>query len=214
MSQNESRHMYDGVISNVGFFEQQRNILAASKSYFGLFNIVLQYVAVRCSMLQCVAVFFPRHTSPSLTPCCSVWSCCSALQGVAVCCSVLQCIAVCCSVLQCVAVCCNVVMSYQILASLHSCTMGCCKTLQHIATHCSTLQHTAAHGNMLSYQILASSSNNAIVCSFGATPDKSMSSASLHSVLQCVAVCCSVLQCVAVCCSVLQCVAVSFNVLQ
>jgi len=29
-----------------------------------------------------------------------------------------------------------------------------------------------------------------------------------HSVLQCVAVCCSVLQCVAVCCSVLQCVAV------
>ena len=30
-----------------------------------------------------------------------------------------------------------------------------------------------------------------------------------HSVLQCVAVCCSVLQCVAVCCSVLQCVAVS-----
>ena len=29
-----------------------------------------------------------------------------------------------------------------------------------------------------------------------------------HTVLQCVAVCCSVLQCVAVCCSVLQCVAV------
>jgi len=28
-----------------------------------------------------------------------------------------------------------------------------------------------------------------------------------HSVLQCVAVCCSVLRCVAVCCTVLQCVA-------
>jgi len=34
-------------------------------------------------MLQCVAV------------------CCSVLQCVAVCCSVLQCVAVCCSVLQC-----------------------------------------------------------------------------------------------------------------
>jgi len=36
----------------------------------------------------------------------------------------------------------------------------------------------------------------------------------IHSVLQCVAVCCSVLQCVAVCCSVLQCVAVCCSVLQ
>jgi len=35
-----------------------------------------------------------------------------------------------------------------------------------------------------------------------------MMHASMHTVLQCVAVCCSVLQCVAVCCSVLQCVAV------
>ena len=36
----------------------------------------------------------------------------------------------------------------------------------------------------------------------------------MHSVSQCVAVCCSVLQCVAVCCSVLQCVAVCCSVLQ
>jgi len=42
------------------------------------------FVAVCCSVLQCVAV------------------CCSVLQCVAVCCSVLQCVAVCCSVLQCV----------------------------------------------------------------------------------------------------------------
>ena len=35
-----------------------------------------------------------------------------------------------------------------------------------------------------------------------------------HSVLQCVAVCCSMLQCVAVCCSVLQYVAMCCNVLQ
>ena len=49
--------------------------------------------AVRCSVLlvlQCVAV------------------CCSVLQCAAVHCSVLQCVAVCCSVLQCVAACCNV----------------------------------------------------------------------------------------------------------
>ena len=64
-------------------------------------------VAVRCSVLHCVAV------------CCSVGvtivqvlqcvaMCCSVLQCVAVCCIVLQCVAVCCSVLQCVAVCCSV----------------------------------------------------------------------------------------------------------
>jgi len=35
-----------------------------------------------------------------------------------------------------------------------------------------------------------------------------------HSVLQCVAVCCSVLQCIPVCCSVLQFVAVCCSVLQ
>jgi len=34
-----------------------------------------------------------------------------------------------------------------------------------------------------------------------------------HSVLQCVAVCCSVLQCVAVYCSLLQCVKVCYSVL-
>jgi len=79
--------------------------------------IVLQCVAVCCSVLQCVAV------------CCSVLQCvavcCIVLQcianqmkcltmnssmnsSVAVCRSVSQCVAVCCSVLQCVAVCCSV----------------------------------------------------------------------------------------------------------
>jgi len=47
------------------------------------------YIRIRV-LLQCVAV------------------CCSVLQCAAVCCSVLQCAAVCCSVLQCVAVCCGV----------------------------------------------------------------------------------------------------------
>jgi len=77
---------------------------------------VLQFVAVCCSVLQCVAIFlqfsgglsslsFPH---PHLYRLIYVAVCCSALQCVAVCCSVLQCVAVCCSVLQCDAVCCNV----------------------------------------------------------------------------------------------------------
>ena len=58
-----------------------------------MYRVVLQCVAVCCSVLQCVAV------------------CCSDLIStrvrsvhVAECCSVLQCVAVCCSVLQCVTV--------------------------------------------------------------------------------------------------------------
>ena len=49
-------------------------------------QLMLQYVAVCCSVFQYVAV------------------CCSVLQYIAVCCSMLQYVAVCCSVLQCVAV--------------------------------------------------------------------------------------------------------------
>jgi len=52
-------------------------------------SVLLQCVAVCCSVLQCVAV------------------CGSVLQCVVVCCSVLQCIAVHCSALQCVAVHCG-----------------------------------------------------------------------------------------------------------
>ena len=52
--------------------------------------LLLQYVAVCCSVLQCVAVCF------------------SVLQYAAMCCSVLQCAAVCCGVLQYAAVCCSV----------------------------------------------------------------------------------------------------------
>ena len=60
---------------------------------------VLQFVAVRCRVLQCVAV------------CCRVFLVCVCarllLQHVfsVVCCSSLPCVAVCCSVLQCVAEC-------------------------------------------------------------------------------------------------------------
>jgi len=58
--------------------------------------------AVRCSVLQCVAVCCSSvlHCAPRFE--------CVAVH-VAVCCSVLQCVAVvCCIVLQCVAVCCSV----------------------------------------------------------------------------------------------------------
>jgi len=52
---------------------------------------VLRYVAVFCSVLQCVAVHTQAQTRVEA-------ACCSVLQCVAVCCSVLQCVAVCCSV--------------------------------------------------------------------------------------------------------------------
>jgi len=73
---------------------------------------MLQYVAIRCYMLQygavcvaaCVAAFiyvcFGRrapHESRKEHP--------FQIGCVAVCCGVLQCVAVCCSVLRCVAVC-------------------------------------------------------------------------------------------------------------
>jgi len=65
-------------------------------------------VAVRCSVLQCVAVCevqFIMHIE------CLIRICSGILQGVAGCCRVLQCVAVCCSVMQCVAVCCSVLQS-------------------------------------------------------------------------------------------------------
>ena len=91
----------------------------------------LTYVAVRCSVLQYVAVCVLQCAAVCsyVIQCgCSVLRCvpptrstdtlrqhsrykavcCSVLQSIAVCCSVLQCVAVCCSVLQCVAVCCSV----------------------------------------------------------------------------------------------------------
>jgi len=74
---------------------------------------VLHYVAVCCSVLQCVAEpqRIVQHSASTATLACCRGASKSkhpynVLQCVAVCCSVLQCVAVCCSVLQCVAVCC------------------------------------------------------------------------------------------------------------
>ena len=73
-------------------------------------SVVLQRVAVRGSVLQCVAVCYVRSIS-CVAACCSVLQCaivcaecCRVLQCLAVSCSsysVLQSVAVCCSMLQC-----------------------------------------------------------------------------------------------------------------
>ena len=70
---------------------------------------VSQYVAVCCSVMQCVAARVASRVSNTLdgtqrfatdsTVCCSLYQC------VAVCIRVLQCVAVRCSVLQCVVQC-------------------------------------------------------------------------------------------------------------
>jgi len=168
---------------------------------------------VRCSVLQCVAVCCSVHvlvrvelwrtfTNTSwhahagmscgvlqgVVVCCV---CCSVLRCVAVCCSILQCIAVCCcSVLQCVAVCCRDSIRMKWLQQTDECAMNC-------GTHVTKSRH--AHKRVTAHTSMRCS---ALQC------------ASIYSILQCAAVCCSVLQCVAVCCSVLQCVAVCCSVLQ
>ena len=70
--------------------------------------VVLQCVAVCCSVLQCVAV------------------CCSVLRCVAMCCSVLQRVAVCHSALQCVAACCTFVF---VLSSISVNVFVCVSTI-------------------------------------------------------------------------------------
>ena len=97
------------------------------------------FVAVWCSVLQCVAVL------------------CSVLQCFAVWCSALQCVAVLCSVLQCFAVCCNALQSLDTSlaacsSSLH-CLVGHCNTLQqasrYTATRCNTCRVTLVYTVLL-----------------------------------------------------------------
>jgi len=98
---------------------------------------VLQYAAVCCSALQCVAVCCTvAKKGRRLYGAHCVVFCCSVLQCVAVCCSVLQCAAVYCKVLQCVAVCCRVVQGRVITCIVQK----CCIALQCVAVCCSVLQ--------------------------------------------------------------------------
>jgi len=65
---------------------------------------VLQYVAVNCSLL-CLMYVTSLSLSLSLSLVLqSVAICCSVLQCIAVYCSVLQCVAGCCSALQCASI--------------------------------------------------------------------------------------------------------------
>ena len=176
---------------------------------------MLQYVAVSCSVLQCVAVscivthlWTPRvpwvctcmrvHTRArtryglvrsrrGAAAAVCVWGCCSVLPRVAMCCSVLQCVAVCCSVLQCVAC----LVSVAVCCSMLQCIAVCCGVLQCVAVCCSVLQRVAARCSVLN-------------CSFQDSLPTHVLQCVCCSMLQCVAVCCS--QSVAVCCSALQCV--------
>ena len=111
------------------------NVMALYR--YALFLEEVQYVAVRCCVLQCVAV------------CCRSTQRHGAVQCVAVCCSVLQCAAVFCSVLQCVAVCCR---SAQRHCAVLQCAAVCCSVLQ-CATVCrSVLQCVAVCGHMLQFR--------------------------------------------------------------
>jgi len=110
-----------------------------------------------------------------------------------------QCVAVCCSVLQCVAVCCSFsVLQLQCVNASHVTQImshnmlqgvaGCCRVLQGVAGCCRVLQGVAGccSCSVLKLQCMKASHATQMM---------------RHSVLQCVAVCCSVLQ--------LQCVAVA-----
>jgi len=107
---------------------------------------MLQCVAVRCSVLQCVAVWLHECVAMLLHAQCDVASRCRSrtLLCVAKYCSVLQCIAVhysalwCCymNVLQC---CCMHSMTSRVDVT----RAYCCSVLQRVAVCCSELQCAA-----------------------------------------------------------------------
>jgi len=80
---------------------------------------VLQFVAVCCSVLQCVAVCIEQQSKCDVV-------CCSVLQCVAVCCGELRRVAVCCSVLQCVAVRCSMVGHVAVCDSAYQSVASSC----------------------------------------------------------------------------------------
>jgi len=160
---------------------------------------MLQYVAVCCNVLQCVA----EHCSMLQSVCvaaCSVFMVflrlpikgpratfcfCSALQSVVGRGSVWHSVAQCCNMLQCnMLQCCAASCVLLVL----QCVAGCRRLrsiLQCVAQCCSSIARTRG---VISQTCTCRSRGVA-----NAVP----------SALQCVAVCCSVLQCVEVCCSVL-----------
>jgi len=121
-------------------------------------------VAVCCSALQCVAVYYsvscfksdiPYSRPRLLHPIrfvvvgggCQTKVYCSALQCVAVCCSVLQYVAVRCSALQCTPA---YPVSHQLFHirgpdCFIRCVAVCCSVLQRVAVRCRVLQCTTVY---------------------------------------------------------------------
>jgi len=104
--------------------------------------VLLQCVAVCCSVLQCVAVLSLRVTEGLNILSWPLPSQAAALfaERVTVCCSVLQCIAERCSV----AVCCSAKRATVSTASGPFCR-ACCSVLQCVAVCCSVLQCVAVY---------------------------------------------------------------------
>ena len=100
--------------------------------------LLLQYVAVRCSALQCVAI------------CCTHqdFSCPSGTTSVKAPSVLLQCVAACCSVLQGVVICCSVLHKPRFSLDWVQRRQS---RLHHNAPHCNKLQQqpTAARGNCI-----------------------------------------------------------------
>ena len=153
-------------------------------------------VAVRCSLLLCVAVCFNVLLCVAVRCRASQMSCIYAtcLQAIMGCCSVLLCVvAVRCSALQMSCTyatfsqarigCCSVLQSAAVCCSVSQCVAACCSVLQCVAVRCRC--------NIYTRPFRRSSRGVAVCC----------------SLWQRVAVCCHVLQRVAVRCSALQCVA-------
>ena len=110
-------------------------------------RIVLQCVAVCCSVLQSVAVCCSGHPSPP-----------RAHPTRAFCCSMLQCVAMYCRVLQCVAVCCAVL---QPAAARHFDSLS---MLQYVAVYVSVLCAAAALQRALDSQSCSPPQHNEIYC--------------------------------------------------
>jgi len=126
-----------------------------------IFVCLVQYVAVCCSVLQCVAVCYSVHIGVAIFVClrvsCAV--CRIALQCVAVCYSVLRCVTVCDMIyypphirglilvclVQCVAVCCSVLQCVTWLIVCYILEVWSswvfCSVLQYVAVCCSVLQY-------------------------------------------------------------------------
>ena len=136
-----------------------------SKKKYAFVCVCLMYmfVAVCCSVLQCIYIFSRIRVCVSdvhvfcsvllcVAVCCSVLYICLRIRvcasDVQVCCSVLQCVVVCCSVLQCVAVYIHLfthLCVYVWCTCLLQCVAVCCSVLQCVALCIHLLTHSCVY---------------------------------------------------------------------